>query len=133
MPRLLVNLRRALAEDQAASGKPIKLPKGLIPKKPQRTLNRPIPKLPAFTGRSKSVLLDEIQFVKSDRENAFLYHKKLPPHVRLSKKQKDEAKKAKPGDDVPREMTEEERTWYSSPWRQLISLASYCSLNLFRD
>jgi len=122
MPRLLPQLRRALLASRFAGADAFKLPEGLKPKKRQRTLNRPLPSLPPLTGRSKSVLLDEVQLVKRDRENEFMYHKKLPPRVRLNKKEKEKILlNGKEDEDVPREMTEDERSWYSSPWLRMLS------------
>jgi hypothetical protein len=100
-----------LAASECAGPDAISLPEGLKSKRKRRSMNRPLPSQPALTGRTKSILLENIQLVKGPRDNDFLYHKKLPPQIRVAKQTPVSS------EDVPREMTEDERSWYSSPWR----------------
>jgi hypothetical protein len=120
MPRLLPKLQRALAASKNAGPEAFSLPGGLKPEKKRRSISRQLPIPPQLTDRTKSILLDEIQLVKGNRENEFVYHKKLPPQVRVMNKQV-----AAPGEEVPREMTEEERSWYSSPWCQSLKFVLF--------
>lgn len=124
MPRLLQKLRRVANAADRAGAAAISLPEGLARKRKRiQTLNRPLPTQPQLTGRAKSILLDDIKLMKGERSNKFIYHKKQPPQVRIMNNQKNSLLE----EDAPREMTEEERSWYSSPWRQSVQLTKPCS------
>lgn len=79
----------------------------------RRSLWKPLKAPPATTleGRTQSLLIDEDNVV-TFRKN-YMRHKMSPPVVRHTMLPQLEA-----GDlDVPREMTEQERQWWSSPYR----------------
>lgn len=113
MPRLLPRLLKVLQETPitSSSAKYVPRPQDVSSRK-RKSLYRPIPlPLPSFhpAGRTRSILLDE-NLVTDKR--VFARHKRLPPRVHLGARLvvHDEH-------DVPREMTTQEREWWSSPYR----------------
>lgn len=86
-----------------------------------KSLRRPLPPPPVFSGRSQSILLDDINPIAKPK--AYRQHKSLPPHVRLpdSQKTRTVSRDGTVEDDVRREMTTEERGWHANPYRMLHS------------
>ena len=89
-----------------------------------KSLRRSLPPPPVFSGRSRSILLDEINPITKPK--AYRRHKSLPPQVRLpdSQKTRTVSRDGTVEDDVRREMTVEEKEWYANPYRMLHSFTS---------
>ena len=106
MPRLLPRLLKALQQTQL---KHVRTQD--VGSRKRKSLYRPAPASPSFHpgGRTRSILLDENPMTD---KRVFARHKRLPPRVRIGPRPVilDEY-------DVPREMTTEEREWWSSPYR----------------
>ncbi|KAH7887869.1 hypothetical protein F5I97DRAFT_910011 [Phlebopus sp. FC_14] len=114
MPRLLPRLLKALKED---GQQPKHLGKGgYVPSPKRKSLYRPVPQRPSFdpVGRRRSILLDKRNPVTQDY--VYVRHKTLPPRVRIYP-----AQVPKVGYDVPREMSVQEREWWSSPYLRMLS------------
>ena len=113
MPRLLPRLLKALQEAPLThmNSKRVARSRNVGPCK-RKSLYRPMPiSLPSFhlAGRTRSILLEENPVTD---KRVFTRHKRLPPRVRLG------PRPVLPNeDDVPREMTTQEREWWSSPYR----------------
>ena len=77
------------------------------------SLFRPPLPLPSWSplGRTKSLILDDLNPLIHRKR--YELHKTLPPKLRVHYQRK---KNPQGGDDLPREMTEQERTWWSSPY-----------------
>ncbi|KAH8988607.1 hypothetical protein EDB92DRAFT_2054538 [Lactarius akahatsu] len=88
-----------------------------------KSLRRPLPPPPVFSasGRSRSILLDEINPITKPK--LYRRHKSLPPQVRLpdSQKTRTVSRNGTVEDDVRREMTAEEREWYANPYLRMLS------------
>lgn len=110
MPRLLPRLLKALQETPSnAKRVPLSRHVGACKRK---SLYRPIPGHSPpfqFAGRTRSFLLEENPVTD---KRAFKRHKRLPPRVRLGSGPLVHGEH-----DVPREMTTQEREWWSSPYR----------------
>ncbi|KAG1755833.1 hypothetical protein EDB19DRAFT_1663195 [Suillus lakei] len=112
MPRLLPRLLKILQD----TPEPNSLSNGYTRYKKRVSMKNTIPETPTFTseGRTRSILLDNANPITE----GYLYdrHKTLPPRVRLVKPLQDT------GDhDHPREMTDEEREWWSSPYLRMLA------------
>lgn len=113
MPRLLPRLLKALQETPLThtNSKHV-APSQDVGSRKRKSLYRPITvPLPSFhpAGRTRSILLDENPVTD---KRAFARHKRLPPRVRLGPRPVVHGEH-----DVPREMTTQEREWWSSPYR----------------
>ena len=113
MPRLLPRLLKALQETPLThSGSKRVARSQNVGSRERKSLYRPATAvLPSFhpAGRTRSILLEENPMTD---KRVFARHKRLPPRVRLGPRPviRDEH-------DVPREMTDQEREWWSSPYR----------------
>jgi hypothetical protein len=110
MPRLLPRLLKILQD----APEPNTRSNGYTRYKKRVSMKNTIPGIPTFSseGRTHSILLDDVNPITE----GYLYnrHKSLPPRVRLVKPLQDTGEH-----DHPREMTDEEREWWSSPYRAL--------------
>lgn len=109
MPRLLPRLLKALQETSSTSTHVPRSQNVRVGKR--KSLYRPMPvSLPSFhpAGRTRSILLDENPVTD---KRVFTRHKRLPPRVRLGLRLAMHEEH-----DVPREMTTQEREWWSSPY-----------------
>jgi hypothetical protein len=114
LPRLLKNIiNQPLTLHERASFK----------RSRRKTLCRRLPAPPTFSsaGRRKSILLvDNNPILYASR---YQRHKSLPPRVWLPKNAE------KPGRyDKPRSMTEQERSWWASPYCMHISRSHFYEL-----
>ena len=110
IPRLLGLLKaRSIVGEKTSRLRP--------PAKGAKSLRRPLPPPPIFFGRSRSILLDDINPIMHPK--AYRQHKSLPPQVRLpdSHKTRTISRDGTIEDDVRREMTSEERAWWANPYR----------------
>lgn len=110
IPRLLERLRgRSIAPKKIRPVRP--------PAKGAKSLRKPLPPPPVFFGRSRSILLDDVNPIMHPK--AYRQHKSLPPQVSLpdSQKTRTVSRDGTVEDDVRREMTAEEREWWSNPYR----------------
>ncbi|KAL5527646.1 hypothetical protein ACEPAG_6447 [Sanghuangporus baumii] len=86
-----------------------------------RSLWKPIPspdelnKSFILNNRHESLLLEGDEVIV--KQNALTRHKSLPPMVKLQKNQEDQTI----GRDIPREMSELEKQWWSSPYLRMLS------------
>ncbi|KAH9062176.1 hypothetical protein EDB87DRAFT_1559399 [Lactarius vividus] len=125
IPRLLRRLKeRSVAGETIRPLRP--------PAQGAKSLRRPLPPPPVFSGsgRSQSILLDEINPVIKPK--LYRRHKSLPPQVRLpdSQKTRTVSRNGIVEDDVRREMTAEEREWYANPYLRMLSTPiRRCSLS----
>ena len=111
MPRLLPRLLKALQETPPLNSKHV-APSRNVGARKRKSLYRPVPvSVPSFdpAGRTRSILLDENPVTE---KRVFARHKRLPPRVRLGPRPVVHKEH-----DVPREMTAQEREWWSSPYR----------------
>lgn len=110
IPRLL-NLRRS------RSVVPEKIRAVRPPAKGAKSLRKQLPPHPVFFGRSRSILLDDVNPIMHSK--AYRQHKGLPPQVRLpdSQKTRTVSRDGTVENDVRREMTAEEREWWANPYR----------------
>ncbi|KAH9071697.1 hypothetical protein EDB83DRAFT_269792 [Lactarius deliciosus] len=116
IPRLLRRLKeRSVAGETIRPLRP--------PAQGAKSLRRPLPPPPVFSGsgRSRSILLDEINPITKPK--LYRRHKGLPPQVRLADSQKTRtvSRNGTVEDDVRREMTAEEREWYANPYLRMLS------------
>ena len=121
MPRLLPRLLKVLQETPLNSKRVA--PSRNVRARKRNSLYRPIPvALPSFhpAGRTRSILLDENPV--TDKQ-AFARHKRLPPRVRLGPRPVVHQEH-----DVPREMTTQEREWWSSPYRAFDRSFAFASI-----
>lgn len=83
-----------------------------------KSIRKPLPPTPSFhpADYSQSILLSPGNPIISSRD--YIRHKSLPPRVRLPK----DAIPGKNAYDRPRNMTEQERRWWASPYRMFFSL-----------
>jgi hypothetical protein len=111
MPRLIPRLLKAIARGEHLSGK---YSGPLVSSRPRQrpSLWRPTKTSYDFTlgTRTRSFLLNEENPVIAP--DLYRRHKKLPPSLQL----KDMSSKTPAGDEA-REMSEEERSWWASPYR----------------
>ncbi|KAG6336345.1 hypothetical protein ID866_2740 [Astraeus odoratus] len=118
MPRLLPRLIKKVNESSPLGARPRHLDKrGYVPRR-RKSLYQPAPERPSFgvAGRTQSILLDDSSPVTNSR--LYVRHKTLPPCVHVSASE-FAAKRADM--DVPREMTTQEREWWSSPYLRMLS------------
>lgn len=110
MPRLLPRLLKILQDAPESNT----LSNGYTRYKKRVSMKNTIPGTPTFTseGRNHSILLDDANPITEG--HLYNRHKSLPPRVRLVKPLQDTG-----AHDHPREMTDEEREWWSSPYRAL--------------
>ncbi len=111
MPRFLPRLIKRLTEQPLSelvySGKNIKRTRKRI------SFYRPIPNNTSFDhGRPQSILLAGQNPITNSR--SYAPHKRLPPRVYLASSRQH---RTGGHPDAPRAMTDEERQWWSSPYR----------------
>ncbi|KAF8484548.1 hypothetical protein DFH94DRAFT_237157 [Russula ochroleuca] len=114
IPRLLKRLReRSIAPERTRSLRP--------PDKGTKSLRKQLPPPPVFFGRSRSILLDDVNPIMHPK--AYRQHKSLPPQVSLpdSQKTRTVSRDGTVEDDVRREMTAEEREWWANPYLRMLS------------
>jgi hypothetical protein len=113
MPRLLPRLLKTLKETSLIDHRPRHVDHSQnVSSSKRKSLYHPLPTSPPSfnpAGRTHSILLDENPVTD---KRVFTRHKSLPPTVRVTPTQV-----AHEGHDAPREMTVEEREWWSSPYR----------------
>ena len=110
LPRLLGRLKsRSITPEKIRPIRP--------PAKGAKSLRKRSPPHPVFFGRSRSILLDDVNPIMHPK--AYRHHKGLPPQVRLPESQKTRtvSRDGTVEDDVRREMTAEEREWWANPYR----------------
>lgn len=110
IPRLLRRLKaRSIASEKIRPLRP--------PAKGAKSLRKQVPPAPVFTGRSQSILLDDVNPIMHPK--AYRQHKSLPPSLSLpdSQKTRTVSRDGTVEDDVRREMTVEEREWWANPYR----------------
>lgn len=114
MPRLLPRLIRKLTETPPNEPTPRHLASGGYVRLRRKLPCRPASERPSFSaiGRTQSILLDPQSPVTDSR--AYLKHKLQPPRVQVSS---GGTVSADAGLDTPREMSVQEREWWSSPYR----------------
>lgn len=112
MPRLLPRLLKILQD----VSEPNTLSNGYTRYKKRVSMKNTIPGTPTFTseGRTHSILLDDANPITEG--HLYNRHKSLPPKVRLVKPLQDTG-----AHDHPREMTDEEREWWSSPYLRMLA------------
>ena len=127
IPRLLRRLKaRSLASEKIRPLRP--------PGKGAKSLRKQLPPVPVFFGRSRSILLDDVNPIMHPK--AYRRHKGLPPQVRLPDSQKETRTVSRDGTvevDVRREMTAEEREWWANPYRMFplfLSVPSECPTHI---
>lgn len=112
MPRLLPRLLKILQD----APEPNTRSNGYTRYKKRVSMKNTMPGIPTFSseGRTHSILLDDVNPITE----GYLYnrHKSLPPRVRLVKPLQDTGEH-----DHPREMTDEEREWWSSPYLRMLA------------
>ncbi|KAH9173456.1 hypothetical protein EDB89DRAFT_1850202 [Lactarius sanguifluus] len=120
MRQLIPRLLRRLKE-RSVAGETIRPLRPLA--QGAKSLRRPLPPPPVFSGsgRSRSILLDEINPITKPK--LYRRHKSLPPQLRLpdSQKTRTVSRNGTIEDDVRREMTAEEREWYANPYLRMLS------------
>ena len=116
MPRLVPRLARVLTND-TDKPKYLSFTKN---RRRKRSLHDPkrIVQRPSFNFRNyeRSILLSDPKHNPITNSRHYETHKSLPPSIRLPKGALG-GRKAK---DRPREMTAQERKWWSSPYRALL-------------
>ena len=120
LPRLLSRLKsRSIAPEKIRPVRP--------PAKGAKSLRKQLPPSPVFFGRSRSILLDDVNPIMHPK--AYRQHKGLPPQVRLRESQKTRtvSRDGTVENDVRREMTPEEREWWANPYRMSPLLRSSSS------
>lgn len=112
MPRLIARLLKSIQDAPLRQHKPNNILRKSR-RKPQPSLHQPLPStsLSPF-GRSKSLLLDDVNPITDP--DVFKQHKTLPPKPWIEDSQRRAAKNEY---DQPREMSDEERSWWASPYR----------------
>lgn len=118
MPRLLPRLIRKLTETPPNEPTPRHLASGGYVRLRRKLPCRPASERPSFSaiGRTQSILLDPQSPVTDSR--AYLKHKLQPPRVQVSS---GGTVSADAGLDTPREMSVQEREWWSSPYLRMLS------------
>lgn len=114
LPRLLGRLKsRSITPQRIRPVRP--------PAKGAKSLRKQLPPHPVFFGRSRSILLDDVNPIMHPK--AYRQHKGLPPQVRLPESQRTRtvSKDGTVEDDVRREMTVEEREWWANPYLRMLS------------
>ncbi len=94
------------------------------PAKGAKSLRKQLPPHPLFFGRSRSILLDDVNPIMHPK--AYRHHKGLPPQVTLpdSQKTRTVSRDGTVENDFRREMTAEEREWWANPYRMFPPLRS---------
>ncbi|KAF9222095.1 hypothetical protein BS17DRAFT_784417 [Gyrodon lividus] len=117
MPRLLPRLLKTLKETSLTNYYPRHVDRSQnLSSSKRKSLYHPLPSSPlAFNpaGRTHSILLDENPVTN---KGVFTRHKSLPPRARVRP-----AQVVHHGHDASREMTAEEREWWSSPYLRMLS------------
>ncbi|KAF8842224.1 hypothetical protein BDN67DRAFT_947884, partial [Paxillus ammoniavirescens] len=117
MPRLLPRLLKTLKETPLTDHRPRHVDRSQnIYSSKRKSLYRPSPTSPPSfnpAGRTHSILLDANPVTE---KRVFTRHKSLPPIVRVTS-----TRVAHERHDAPREMTVEEREWWSSPYLRMLS------------
>lgn len=112
MPRLLPRLLKILQD----APEPNTSSRGYTRYKKRVSMKNIIPETPTFTseGRTHSILLDNANPIIDG--HLYNRHKARPPRVRLVKPLQDSGEH-----DHLREMTDEEREWWSSPYLRMLA------------
>lgn len=131
MPRILPRLLDALAKAELKPLPPNRTPPDAFRRRKRVSLLKPLPPRPSFSpdGRTQSIVLDDVSPIAHPRE--FQRHKAQPPKTRLAYNQTERwrVKQGKePEFDPPRLMTDEERKWYSNPYRACCAAGLHASL-----
>lgn len=127
MPRLLPRLVKKLKETPLGGPRPRHLDNGKHAPHRGRPVCQSIPERPSYSvaGRVQSILLDDHSPVTNSR--AYVRHKAPSPRVLVSpgKITTENAESY-----IPREMTAQEREWWSSPYlRMLSSPIRWCAIS----
>ncbi len=111
LPRLLSSRlkARSIAPEKIRPVRP--------PAKGAKSLRKQLPPHPVFFGRSRSILLDDVNPIMHPK--AYRHHKGLPPQLRLPESQETRtvSRDGTLEDDVRRGMRAEERKWWANPYR----------------
>lgn len=109
MPRILARLIERTAHKQD----PLTTVYRLRPKR--KSLLKPVPSRPSFNPAdyARSILLSSPETNPITHSNLYQQHKSLPPRFRTPRRVKREAVEY----DPPREMSDNEHQWWSSPYR----------------
>ncbi|KDQ29152.1 hypothetical protein PLEOSDRAFT_1063918 [Pleurotus ostreatus PC15] len=112
MPRILPRLRKVILEG-SNSRMEISWPRR---KNSKKSLYRPVPPRPTFKAADykESILLTPRNPVTNSRD--YVRHKTIPPRLRLKRR----VVPSSPTNDLPREMTKEERKWWADPYLRMI-------------
>ncbi|KAI6047309.1 hypothetical protein EDC04DRAFT_610212 [Pisolithus marmoratus] len=118
MPRLLPRLIKKLKETPLGEPSPRHLDKGKHVPPRRKLVCQPIPERPSYSvaGRMQSILLDDQSPVTNG--GAYIRHKAPSPRVLVSP---GEITTENAESYTPREMTAQEREWWSSPYLRLLS------------
>ncbi|KAF4602264.1 hypothetical protein EYR40_005469 [Pleurotus pulmonarius] len=112
MPRILPRLRKVIIEGKESRTDT------LWPRRTNRkkSLYKPIPPRPTFkvSDYKESILLTPGNPVTNSRD--YVRHKTIPPRLRLQR----HVVPSSPMNDLPREMTKEERKWWADPYLRMI-------------
>ncbi|OAX43840.1 hypothetical protein K503DRAFT_680057 [Rhizopogon vinicolor AM-OR11-026] len=111
-PRLLPRLLKFLQDAPL----PKSQSNGNVRRRKRVSMKKSVPETPSFTsdGRTRSILLDDANPITEG--HFYDRHKSLPPKVHILRPLHDTG-----GHDHPREMTEEEREWWSSPYLRMLA------------
>ncbi|KAG7097125.1 hypothetical protein E1B28_004503 [Marasmius oreades] len=117
MPRILPRLIKKLAENPPRLSERFQHDSLRANK---ISLRRPVPTAPSFNPEDypKSILISSKNPVSNSGE--YIHHKSLPPRICVGKRVNTKDSKNY-GHDAPREMTEEERGWWSSPYLRMLA------------
>jgi len=83
---------------------------------PRKSIHKPVPPRPSFhpSDHPQSILLAPANPVTNSQD--YVQHKSFPPRLRVSKRVR-----VRPNEyDRPREMSDEERSWWASPYRMYV-------------
>ncbi|KAL0581999.1 hypothetical protein V5O48_000057 [Marasmius crinis-equi] len=113
MPRILPRLLKKVADNSPRPCDPFKYarqPKTI-------SIRKPVLPAPSFNPADypQSILLSQNNPITSSRD--YEQHKSLPPRIHVRKRVKSNQYRH----DCPREMTEEERRWWSSPYLRMLA------------
>lgn len=111
MPRILPRLRKVISEGGSGPRTDILWPRRRNSKK---SLCKPVPPRPTFkvADYKESILLTPGNPITNSRD--YVRHKTVPPRLRLKRR----VVAASPTNNLPREMTKEERKWWADPYRK---------------
>lgn len=113
MPRLISRLLKCL-EDTPLDQKSKHVAVQSVRRERKRSLRGPLPPTPSFSpfNRTHSILLDDVNPIINSAQ--YTRHKSLPPSVLIGKPRPPTEVLSEY--DKPRYMTDEERSWWASPY-----------------